>query len=652
MTAVPGEATPPARLARPDRRGRPPGARLPPLRPPPAGRRGGLRRGHALGDWPPSSASACSCPGPRRGGSPSWRCRSRVLVEVGQLYHAPWIDSIRRTTLGGLVLGLRLRVERPGLLRRRGRPGYPDRTDRLAPTDPHRGRDAHALDPDRPDPRGPLRCRPTLRAAAQHPADPARPDAGPGPRLHGQPRCPHAPPRPAGLAGPPLPQHLRQHARLLPGQGQHPHRQVRPHQRHGRQRPAAAGVGGDARRDPRRRTATAPASSASGTSTAARGCPASSRPDPGGKASPSGPPTSATTATSGPPTSGTPTSRSPRSGSSPRSGPTGPSSSSKQVGDEPFFLVVAMGPPHDPYGAPEKYMKLYDPAKLTMRPNWVEGVPGAGRKEMAAYYAAITAVDEQVGRLMRALEESGRAEDTIVLVHLGPRRHAGLARAAAEAQALGGVDPGARHPPLPGQGQAGPHDGGAADPCGPGPDAAGALRPAGARRRCRGPTSRAWCSGTTDRGPDSAFFQIFVPFAGDGTPHPWRGVRTDRHMYARTEAGPWVLYDLEDDPYEMKNLAHDPAHAALREEMEARLAGLDGADGRLVGHELDGPGRGQGPALPVRDVLHDPGVPGLGGEAPGPRPQGLIGPYASSISAVQEQSMQPLTLWYAGHASA
>jgi hypothetical protein len=28
-----------------------------------------------------------------------------VLVEVGQLYHAPWIDSIRRTTVGGLILG-------------------------------------------------------------------------------------------------------------------------------------------------------------------------------------------------------------------------------------------------------------------------------------------------------------------------------------------------------------------------------------------------------------------------------------------------------------------------------------------------------------------------------------------------------------------
>ena len=28
-----------------------------------------------------------------------------VVIEVSQLYHAPWIDSIRRTTVGGLVLG-------------------------------------------------------------------------------------------------------------------------------------------------------------------------------------------------------------------------------------------------------------------------------------------------------------------------------------------------------------------------------------------------------------------------------------------------------------------------------------------------------------------------------------------------------------------
>ena len=28
-----------------------------------------------------------------------------VAIELSQLYHAPWIDSIRRTTLGGLILG-------------------------------------------------------------------------------------------------------------------------------------------------------------------------------------------------------------------------------------------------------------------------------------------------------------------------------------------------------------------------------------------------------------------------------------------------------------------------------------------------------------------------------------------------------------------
>ena len=30
-----------------------------------------------------------------------------VAVELSQLYHAPWIDSIRQTTLGGLILGFK-----------------------------------------------------------------------------------------------------------------------------------------------------------------------------------------------------------------------------------------------------------------------------------------------------------------------------------------------------------------------------------------------------------------------------------------------------------------------------------------------------------------------------------------------------------------
>jgi hypothetical protein len=42
-------------------------------------------------------------------------------------------------------------------------------------------------------------------------------------------------------------------------------------------------------------------------------------------------------------------------------------------------------------------------------------------------------------------------------------------------------------------------------------------------------------------------------------------------MYARMKDKPWVLYDLEADPYEMKNLANDPVAVKVQAEMEKRL---------------------------------------------------------------------------------
>ena len=244
----------------------------------------------------------------------------------------------------------------------------------------------------------------------------------------------------------------------------------------------------------------------------------------------------------------------------------------KQAGEDPFFLVVSMGPPHDPYGAPERFMKLYDPAKLTMRPNWIEGVPGAGRKEAAAYYAAMTAVDEQVGRLMKALDDTGRAGDTIVLFTsdhgdmLGSHGRRLKRKPWEESIRVPGI---VRYPARVEPGRTSEALLSHVDLAPTLLSLCGLAVPEGVQ----GTDLSGVVLGTTDRGPDSAFFQIFVPFAGDATPRPWRGVRTDRHMYARTQEGPWVLYDLEDDPYERENLADDPAHAALRERMEAKLAG-------------------------------------------------------------------------------
>ena len=42
-------------------------------------------------------------------------------------------------------------------------------------------------------------------------------------------------------------------------------------------------------------------------------------------------------------------------------------------------------------------------------------------------------------------------------------------------------------------------------------------------------------------------------------------------MYARTKDGPWLLYDLENDPYELRNLAEEPEAREVLEEMEARV---------------------------------------------------------------------------------
>lgn len=242
-----------------------------------------------------------------------------------------------------------------------------------------------------------------------------------------------------------------------------------------------------------------------------------------------------------------------------------------QVGDAPFFLEIAMGPPHDPYGAPERYMRRYDPARLTMRPNWVEGVKGAGRKDIAAYYAAITAIDDQVGRLLEALERKGRAKDTIVVFisdhgdMLGSHGRTRKRKPWEESIRVPGiirfpdkVQPGRTSNVLISHVDLAPT---LLSLC-------GVAIPAAMQGTDLAPV----VLGKTNSGPDAAYLQIFTPFAGDGTQHPWRGVRTGRFLYARTEQGPWLLYDLERDPFERKNLAEAPDAAELRQRMETLLA--------------------------------------------------------------------------------
>lgn len=101
---------------------------------------------------------------------------------------------------------------------------------------------------------------------------------------------------------------------------------------------------------------------------------------------------------------------------------------------EPFFLAVGFVRPHVPFVAPKKYFDLYPPESMVL-PEKVPGdwddIPKPGinyktsvnmqmdearqKKALAGYYAAVSYIDAQVGRVLDALERSGQADNTIVI---------------------------------------------------------------------------------------------------------------------------------------------------------------------------------------------------------------------------------------------
>lgn len=106
-----------------------------------------------------------------------------------------------------------------------------------------------------------------------------------------------------------------------------------------------------------------------------------------------------------------------------------------QKKDEPFFLAVGFFRPHTPYVAPKKYFDLYpmDQLRLPYAPDGDrDDIPTAAfahncpipnyslekeklLKATQAYYACVSFVDAQVGRLLDALDRLELSDDTIVV---------------------------------------------------------------------------------------------------------------------------------------------------------------------------------------------------------------------------------------------
>ena len=88
--------------------------------------------------------------------------------------------------------------------------------------------------------------------------------------------------------------------------------------------------------------------------------------------------------------------------------------------NSPFALFVAFNPPHTPFGqVPPHYLELYKETsseKLLNRPNVsVEGMGAMALEHVRNYFAAVTGIDEQVGRILNCLETTGLRDNTIVV---------------------------------------------------------------------------------------------------------------------------------------------------------------------------------------------------------------------------------------------
>lgn len=103
--------------------------------------------------------------------------------------------------------------------------------------------------------------------------------------------------------------------------------------------------------------------------------------------------------------------------------------------DEPFWLGVGFVRPHVPFVAPKPYYQPYLPYSKMVLPEQVEGdwddIPKAGinyknnvnmkldirrqKKALGAYYASVSFMDAQVGKVVAALKKAGLEDKTIVI---------------------------------------------------------------------------------------------------------------------------------------------------------------------------------------------------------------------------------------------
>ena len=247
-----------------------------------------------------------------------------------------------------------------------------------------------------------------------------------------------------------------------------------------------------------------------------------------------------------------------------------------QSKERPFLLVLSWGPPHAPYGtAPEEYRALYSPEEIVLRPNVPDASAEKAREDLAGYYAHCSALDACLGDLQQALREEGIEENTLLVFTsdhgdmLGSQGQEKKQRPWEESIRVPFL---LRYPALLGRQ----------------PRELGALTDAPDLM----PTLLGLCGLPVPETVEGLDFSGYIQGGEDPTdgsvvitcPHPfgqwtpqkhngreYRGLRTRRYTYVRSLEGPWLLYDNEEDPYQLSNLVDKPEYAQLQKELDDHL---------------------------------------------------------------------------------
>jgi uncharacterized sulfatase len=252
---------------------------------------------------------------------------------------------------------------------------------------------------------------------------------------------------------------------------------------------------------------------------------------------------------------------------------------------KPFFLAIGFYKPHTPYVAPAKYFENYpmntiklpeEPAgnrdtkpkaALQSTPQPLFGVTvDQARECKQAYYAAISFVDAQIGKVLDAMDRNKLWDSTVVVFwsdhgyHLGQHglwMKQSLFEESARVPMII-VAPGAK-----GNGKMSPRTVEFVDLYPTLADLSGLKPPA----NLQGKSLRPLLDDPQAKWDKPAFTQVWRgSFAG-------HSVRTERWRYTEWNGGKdgVELYDQDSDPKEFTNLAGDPKHSATLAELKAMI---------------------------------------------------------------------------------